>query len=245
MKKIILIFLLFQIYISCQNKDEIFRNNYDLEYITENLKPESYKSELLKDSIILETDSINEFTSISNHIQHSTKGINFKWKEYIFKSKYYNQYVGKFSRLDLDKINFVYHNNYLVGVIGTTRSAYGQDITETINYLTKKYGQPVDLVKIQGRNSIVQQELKLYWQNNKKLIGLALVSNASNPDDIGTISIVNYQIYVFNQNSIKKLNGEGIELKDFFSTTENEDHYYFKNIFADIILKDIENKKKK
>ncbi|TDG36412.1 hypothetical protein EZJ43_07795 [Pedobacter changchengzhani] len=96
----------------------------------------------------------------------------------------------------------------------------------------------------EGRKSIVGQEVKLYWQNEDKIIGIALAHGGANPGDVGVIPITTYQVYVINQQMKKKLEEEKIALTDFFSDTKTENDFYAKHILSDIILEDIKSRNK-
>lgn len=240
MKNILLLLAILPFMISCQNKEEVFIENYDLEFITEKLKPDDYKMQLLKDSISLQTEKNNGLAEVIVHKMQTPNGKKFEWKQQNFYSEYYDKYVGKLYHINFGSIHFISYSDQLVGLIASTKTANNDDITETINYLTKKYGKPVDLVEAQGRKSIVEQEFKLYWKNKDKLIGIVMEDGAGiNKDDKGVIPITTYHIYVINNNIKQNLEKEKIELADFFSTTETADSYYFK-----MILEDIKSKQK-
>ncbi len=247
MRIVILLVLLFQTLTSCDNKQtvEVFSDHHDLEFITEKLKLEDYKKALQKDSIILKADDDDGTAEVFVHKLQTEDGKNFEWTEYSYGTEYFDQYVAKLSSINLRSVHFITYNQQLIGAIGSIRSAgNGDEIQNTINYLSKKYGLPVDLALNEGRKSIVGQELKLYWQNNDKIIGISLAHGGANPGDIGVIPITTYQVYVINQNMKQSLESENIALTDFFSTTETEDSFYAKHIFSDLILEDIKSRQK-
>ncbi len=236
------VFFITLVVISCQSKEEeIFSKNYDLEFITENVKPEDYKKHLLKDSITLQKDTDFVFPQAITHKMKTESGKEFEWKQHNFSSEYFhsnydNQFVAKLYKMHLGSINFITYGNQLVGVIAFATTANGDDDVQTIDYLTKKYGKPVDLVESKtGRKSIVEQELQLYWQSQDKIIGIALLDNGNySEEDKGVIPITTYQVYVINQKMKHQLKKENIELTDFFENATTADNYYLGNVLRDL-----------
>lgn len=247
MKTSLFISLLILTLTSCQNKPkaESFSDHHNLECITEKINIDDYKKQLQKDSINLKADDDEGNPEVIIHKVQTESGQDIEWKEYSYRSDDVDQSVGKLSSINLGSVHFIIYNDQLIGAIGSIRSAGNDDdIQSTINYLTKKYGLPVDLAINEGRKSIVGQEVKLYWQNEDKIIGIALAHGGANPGDVGVIPITTYQVYVINQQMEKKLEKEKIALTDFFSDTKTENDFYAKNILSDIILEDIKSRNK-
>ena len=126
------------------------------------------------------------------------------------------------------------------------------EIKETMDYLTKKYGKPINFMettvvvnlsnKEGGINEVSKgsDEFTYYWQNNEKIIGISYAGEEGEfltmddwNNDKATYFPV-YDIWMFNKKVINELKKENIELEDFFGYTSGFDGEGLHHMLRDI-----------
>ncbi|MBN9337911.1 MAG: hypothetical protein J0I88_08715, partial [Chryseobacterium sp.] len=121
---------------------------------------------------------------------------------------------------------FITYKNQLVGITGSSMYSDSVDIKNTIDYLTKKYGKPVDVMEgFYKKSKIGSGYLQYYWQNGEKLIGISykhdegdFLTDEDFNNNKATMFPV-YEIYMFNRDMINQLKKENITLEDLFNGT--------------------------
>ncbi|OJX33645.1 MAG: hypothetical protein BGO86_15955 [Chryseobacterium sp. 36-9] len=228
MKNIFLLIISLPFLASCQNteakKDNV--NYTDIEKFTKNTNAKAYKKQLENDSISLQTEEENNATEYVKNDRETADGKTFYWEQTNIASNYREQNVAHLHQIKLRAMQFITYKNQLVGITGSSMYSDSVDIKNTIDYLTKKYGKPVDVMEgFYKKSKIGSGYLQYYWQNGEKLIGISykhdegdFLTDEDFNNNKATMFPV-YEIYMFNRDMINQLKKENITLEDLFNGT--------------------------
>ena len=255
MKKLLLLLAILPFFTACNGQETIDKKYFDIENFSENLNPNDYLKQLKIDSIILRGKQKDaKKIEVSELYDCETDGgKKFQWKQYNFKvEEEREQNVGYLNKIKLRRLQFIIYENKLVGVAGSSMFSDSIEIKETMDYLTKKYGKPINFMettvvvnlsnKEGGINEVSKgsDEFTYYWQNNEKIIGISYAGEEGEfltmddwNNDKATYFPV-YDIWMFNKKVINELKKENIELEDFFGYTSGFDGEGLHHMLRDI-----------
>ncbi|MCH5598663.1 hypothetical protein [Niabella ginsengisoli] len=243
MKKLLVLLTILPFIISCNGQEKIDRKYFDIENFSENLNPDNYLKQLKVDSIILygKQKDAEKIVHKELYDMETDEGKKFQWKQYNLEAEEKReQNVGYLNKIKLRRLQFIIYENKMVGVAGSSMFSDSTEIKETIDYLTKKYGKPINFMENVAITTLINttsesgikheskdsdnSELDYYWQNQDRIIGIsyegeegAFLTMDDWNNDKATFFPV-YDVYMFNKKVIAELNNEGIEFKDFFSS---------------------------
>ena len=179
MKKLLLVLAILPFMISCNGQEKIDKKIFDIENFSENINPNDYLKQLKADSVILygkQKDS-KKIEASELYDCETDEGKKFLWKQYNFEAEEdREQNVGYLNKIKLRRLQFIIYENKLVGTAGSSMFSNSIEIKETMDYLTKKYGKPinfmentviVNLSNEEGGTNKVRKggdEFSYYWQ---------------------------------------------------------------------------------